>query len=63
MTKNEFGVFEITLPDNADGSPAIPHGSRVKVRGGTEVLWSGGLGVWGSGGLGVWGSGGLGAIA
>lgn len=30
--QNEFGVWEIFLPNNADGSPAIPHGSRVKVR-------------------------------
>ncbi|KAG0490708.1 hypothetical protein HPP92_007571 [Vanilla planifolia] len=32
MTKNEFGVWEIFLPNNADGSLAIPHGSRVKIR-------------------------------
>ncbi|KAF5473600.1 hypothetical protein F2P56_010200 [Juglans regia] len=31
MTQNEFGVWEIFLPNNADGSPPIPHGSRVKV--------------------------------
>lgn len=31
MTKNEFGVWEIFLPNNADGSPPIPHGSRVKI--------------------------------
>ncbi|XP_020979293.1 1,4-alpha-glucan-branching enzyme 1, chloroplastic/amyloplastic-like [Arachis ipaensis] len=31
MTPNEFGVWEIFLPNNADGSPPIPHGSRVKV--------------------------------
>ncbi|XP_034694884.1 1,4-alpha-glucan-branching enzyme 1, chloroplastic/amyloplastic-like isoform X4 [Vitis riparia] len=30
-TKNEFGVWEIFLPNNADGSPPIPHGSRVKI--------------------------------
>lgn len=29
--QNEFGVWEIFLPNNADGSPPIPHGSRVKV--------------------------------
>lgn len=29
--QNEFGVWEIFLPNNADGSTAIPHGSRVKV--------------------------------
>ncbi|RYR62485.1 hypothetical protein HN51_004797 [Arachis hypogaea] len=29
--KNEFGVSEIFLPNSADGSPLIPHGSRVKV--------------------------------
>ncbi|CAH9138425.1 unnamed protein product [Cuscuta epithymum] len=32
MTRNEFGVWEIFVPNNADGSPAIPHGSRVKIR-------------------------------
>lgn len=31
MEKNEFGVWEIFLPNNVDGSPAIPHGSRVKI--------------------------------
>lgn len=32
MTQNEFGVWEVFLPNNADGSPPIPHGSRVKIR-------------------------------
>ncbi|KAL6574956.1 hypothetical protein OROMI_012241 [Orobanche minor] len=32
MTRDKFGVWEIFLPNNADGSPAIPHGSRVKIR-------------------------------
>eukprot|EP00899_Mesostigma_viride_P022412 jgi/Mesvir1/3355/Mv06741-RA.1 len=32
MTKNQFGVFELRLPNNPDGSPAIPHDSKVKVR-------------------------------
>ncbi|PWA64409.1 1,4-alpha-glucan-branching enzyme 1, chloroplastic/amyloplastic [Artemisia annua] len=32
MTRNEFGVWEIFLPNNADNSPPIPHGSRVKIR-------------------------------
>lgn len=32
MTKNTFGVFEIFLPTNSDGSLAIPHDSKVKVR-------------------------------
>nr|CAB3449921.1 unnamed protein product [Digitaria exilis] len=32
MSKNEFGVWEVFLPNNADGSSPIPHGSRVKVR-------------------------------
>lgn len=30
--QDDFGVWEIFLPNNADGSPPIPHGSRVKVR-------------------------------
>lgn len=29
--QNDFGVWEIFLPNNADGSLPIPHGSRVKV--------------------------------
>ncbi|KAI3832718.1 hypothetical protein MKW98_002264 [Papaver atlanticum] len=32
MTQNEFGVWELFLPNNADGSAPIPHGSRVKIR-------------------------------
>ncbi|KAL3532060.1 hypothetical protein ACH5RR_005581 [Cinchona calisaya] len=32
MTRNEYGIWEIFLPNNADGSPPIPHGSRVKIR-------------------------------
>ncbi|KAK2970574.1 hypothetical protein RJ640_030947 [Escallonia rubra] len=32
MTRNKFGVWEVFLPNNADGSPPIPHGSRVKIR-------------------------------
>ncbi|KAK8672161.1 hypothetical protein V6N13_110534 [Hibiscus sabdariffa] len=32
MNQNEFGVWEIFLPNNADGLPPIPHGSRVKIR-------------------------------
>ena len=30
MKKNEFGVFEITLPAQ-NGQPAIPHDSKIKV--------------------------------
>ena len=30
MKKNEFGVFEITVPA-VNGKPAIPHDSKVKV--------------------------------
>ncbi|CAI0469255.1 unnamed protein product [Linum tenue] len=32
MARDEFGVWEIFLPNNADGSSPIPHGSRVKIR-------------------------------
>ncbi|GAQ83898.1 starch branching enzyme 4 [Klebsormidium nitens] len=46
MTKNEFGVFEITLPDNADGSPAIPHGSRVKIHMDTPSGWKDSIPAW-----------------
>jgi 1,4-alpha-glucan branching enzyme len=31
MAKNEFGVFEVTIPAN-NGQPAIPHDSKLKVR-------------------------------
>lgn len=30
MKKNEYGVFEITVPAK-DGNVVIPHGSKVKV--------------------------------
>lgn len=32
MEKDEYGVWSVSLPDRADGTPAIAHGSRVKVR-------------------------------
>ncbi|MEW5315457.1 MAG: hypothetical protein WDW38_006883 [Sanguina aurantia] len=31
MSKDQWGVWSVTLPD-VNGQPAIPHGSRVKVR-------------------------------
>lgn len=31
MQKNEFGVFSITIPPNANGQAAIPHNSKIKV--------------------------------
>jgi 1,4-alpha-glucan branching enzyme len=31
MTKNDFGVFEVTVPGK-DGKPSIPHDSKIKVR-------------------------------
>lgn len=31
MKKNQYGVFEITVPAK-DGNVPIPHGSKVKVR-------------------------------
>lgn len=30
MTKDNFGVWEVTLPGK-DGTPAIPHNSKIKV--------------------------------
>lgn len=30
--KNEFGTFALFLPDKPDGTPAIPHRSKVKAR-------------------------------
>ncbi|KAI0747309.1 glycoside hydrolase superfamily [Irpex lacteus] len=31
MTKNEFGIWEITVPPTPDGQCAIPHDSKVKI--------------------------------
>ncbi|TDL29811.1 glycoside hydrolase [Rickenella mellea] len=31
MTKNSFGVWEITLPPTSPGVPAIPHDSKIKI--------------------------------
>jgi len=30
--KNDYGVFSLFLPDNEDGTPQVPHRSRVKSR-------------------------------
>ena len=30
MTKNPFGVWEVTVPSK-NGQPAIPHRSKIKV--------------------------------
>ncbi|XP_031565717.1 1,4-alpha-glucan-branching enzyme-like isoform X2 [Actinia tenebrosa] len=30
-TKNEFGIWELNLPNKSDGTPVIAHGSKVKV--------------------------------
>ena len=35
MVKGEYGVFEVFLPHFADGTHAIPHHTKVKVRGST----------------------------
>lgn len=32
LEKDEFGVWSVSLPDNPDGTAAIPHNSRVKIR-------------------------------
>lgn len=32
MEKDQWGVWSVRLPDGSDGKPAIPHGSRVKIR-------------------------------
>lgn len=32
MKRNEFGVFEITVPPTKDGKVAIPHESKIKVK-------------------------------
>ncbi len=32
MTRDQWGVWEVTLPDGPDGKPAIAHGSRLKIR-------------------------------
>ncbi|KAF9373256.1 alpha-1,4-glucan branching enzyme, partial [Podila verticillata] len=31
MKKNEYGVFEIFVPNNANGAPAIQHNTKVKI--------------------------------
>ncbi|VBB83794.1 Putative Glycoside Hydrolase Family 13 [Podospora comata] len=31
MTRNDFGVFEITIPPTSDGKAAIPHNSKIKI--------------------------------
>ncbi|KAE9410007.1 glycoside hydrolase [Gymnopus androsaceus JB14] len=31
MSKNEFGVWEITIPPTSDGACAIPHDSKIKI--------------------------------
>lgn len=33
MKKDEFGVWEITIPPKAPGVCAIPHDSKIKVSG------------------------------
>lgn len=30
-SRDQFGVFSLTVPPREDGSPAIPHGSQVKL--------------------------------
>ena len=37
MTKNNFGVFEITIPP-VHGQPAIGHNSKIKVQGQSSYL-------------------------
>jgi len=32
MERDQWGVWSVRIADGADGSPAIPHGSRVKVQ-------------------------------
>jgi 1,4-alpha-glucan branching enzyme len=32
MKKNEYGVWEITIPHKGSGEPAIPHDSKLKVQ-------------------------------
>ncbi len=38
MKKNQYGVFEITVPAN-NGQPAIAHDSKIKV--GYNRTWTG----------------------
>jgi hypothetical protein len=30
MAKNDFGVWEVIIPPNPDGTCAIPHDSKIK---------------------------------
>ena len=39
-------MWELRLPDNADGSPAIPHGSRVKIHMNTPQGWKDAIPAW-----------------
>ncbi|KAJ7560749.1 hypothetical protein O6H91_04G144000 [Diphasiastrum complanatum] len=46
MKKDKFGVWEVFLPNQADGSPAIPHGSRVKIHMNTPSGWKDSIPAW-----------------
>eukprot|EP00475_Leptophrys_vorax_P007651 TRINITY_DN14849_c0_g1_i1.p1 TRINITY_DN14849_c0_g1~~TRINITY_DN14849_c0_g1_i1.p1 ORF type:complete len:834 (+),score=63.92 TRINITY_DN14849_c0_g1_i1:27-2504(+) len=46
MKKDEFGVWELFLPDNPDGTPAIQHGSRVKIHMDTPGGWKDAIPAW-----------------
>ena len=39
MKKDEFGIYEIFLPNNANGTPAIEHNTKVKVRKKNDYYW------------------------
>ena len=32
MSRNEFGVWTVAVPDRPDGSPGVPHRSKIKLR-------------------------------
>ncbi|CAI5946644.1 unnamed protein product [Closterium sp. NIES-64] len=46
LSPDEFGVWELFLPDNPDGTPAIPHGSRVKIHMDTPSGWKDAIPAW-----------------
>lgn len=32
MEKDQYGIWEVIIPPNSDGTCAIPHNSKIKVR-------------------------------
>ena len=41
MKKDQYGVWEVIIPPNPDGTCAIPHDSKIKVHPFTSILGTG----------------------